>query len=78
MTRFIRDEVKDRRSQDLPSYYRLNGALYICATELLMEQKTLLPSVGSIAYVMSQDDSVDIDTADDFERAQVTMKRRGE
>lgn len=77
MAHFIRDDVKNRRSQDLPVYYRLNGALYVCATELLTDQRTLLPSVGTIAYVMSQGDSIDIDTADDFERARVAVESRG-
>jgi len=78
MNDFIRDEIKNRRSQDLPIYYRLNGAIYICEIALLTEQNALLPSVDSIAYIMSQEDSVDIDTVDDFERAQAAMDRRGE
>ena len=29
MSNFLRDEVLNKRSQDLPKYYRLNGAIYI-------------------------------------------------
>lgn len=76
MTNFLREEVKDRRSQDLATYYRLNGAIYVCNVELLAQERTLQPSVDSIAYIMSQDDSLDIDTADDFERAKIIMERR--
>ena len=30
MNNFLRDEVLNKRSQDLEKYYRLNGAVYIC------------------------------------------------
>ncbi|MDQ7047920.1 MAG: acylneuraminate cytidylyltransferase family protein [Sulfurovum sp.] len=36
---FIRNEVKNKRSQDLETYYRLNGAIYICNTDILLDEK---------------------------------------
>lgn len=74
MTAFVRAEVRNKRSQDLPIYYRLNGAIYICAVELLEHERTLLPSVDSIAYRMSPEVSLDIDSKDDFMHARCIME----
>ncbi len=71
MSNFIQKEIHNLRSQDLPDYYRLNGAIYICETEVLRSEKTFFPSHGCYTFIMSQEDSVDIDTKDDFDRAQL-------
>ena len=39
MSNFLKDEILNKRSQDLEKYYRLNGAIYICKTEKLLENK---------------------------------------
>ena len=44
MTGFLKDEVKNKRSQDLERHYRLNGAIYICKTDKLLEDKTFFLS----------------------------------
>jgi CMP-N,N'-diacetyllegionaminic acid synthase len=66
---FIRDEVKNKRSQDLEKYYRLNGAIYLCKVEVLLEQRTFLPDSSAYAYRMSMEQSVDIDTMHDLKLA---------
>ena len=38
MVGFLKDEVMNKRSQDLERYYRLNGAIYICETKKLLEE----------------------------------------
>jgi len=70
---FLRDEVKNKRSQDLPTYYRLNGAIYICKTNELLKQKTFLLEKNCFAYVMSKEKSVDIDTSLDFKLAEILI-----
>ena len=40
MSGFLRNEVKDKRSQDLEIYYRLNGAIYICKTDRYLEENS--------------------------------------
>lgn len=67
------DLSKVGRRQDMGTYYRLNGAIYIQKTSLLMEQGNLYGK-KSYAYVMSQEHSVDIDTALDFIIAETIMK----
>lgn len=58
--------------QALSVYYRLNGALYIVKTSILLEKKDIYQS-HSFAYQMSQESSVDIDTELDFCIAKVIM-----
>ncbi len=66
MSHFIRDEVKNKRSQDMETYYRLNGAIYICKTNRLLEEKTFFIKDGIFAYKMNREGSVDIDEEIDF------------
>ena len=40
MRGFLREEILNKRSQDLEKYYRLNGAIYICKTYKLLKNKT--------------------------------------
>ena len=69
MAGFIRDEVKNKRSQDLEKFYRLNGAIYIVSVDVLLAEQTLLPEQNSYAYPMSAECSVDIDTKSDLQLA---------
>ncbi len=62
---FLSDEAF-QRSQDLPTYYRLNGAIYICRTDSLLSEKTFFISENIFAYVMDSESSVDIDNQIDF------------
>ncbi len=73
MSNFLRDEVKNKRSQELEKYYRLNGAIYICKTDRLLEEKTFFIKDNIFAYVMDRKSSVDIDDEIDFELAKVLM-----
>lgn len=69
------DMKKAGRRQDMPAYYRLNGAIYIQSVELLMQGKDLYGE-KSYAYVMDKRKSVDIDDELDFKFAEVVMKNR--
>lgn len=71
---FLRDEVKNTRSQDLPSYYRINGAIYICKISEFLKQKTFFLINNIFGYKMSTDTSVDIDTKLDFIVADFLLK----
>jgi CMP-N,N'-diacetyllegionaminic acid synthase len=73
MSSFLREDIHNIRSQDLPVYYRLNGAIYICDVGLLKDKQTFLPPKSCSAFIMPQEDSVDIDTKDDFIRAQLAF-----
>lgn len=53
------------RRQDLPPYYRLNGAIYLNLISTLTPQTSFNDNI--IGYVMSKEDSLDIDKKEDFE-----------
>jgi len=74
MKGFLSDEVLNKRSQDLEKYYRLNGAIYICKTERLLEEKSFFLEDNIFAYAMDRESSVDIDDAIDFKLAQSIIK----
>lgn len=62
------------RRQDSPVYYRLNGAIYIQKTEILMEGRSLYGE-QSYAYTMDEAHSIDIDNALDFYVAEAVMTK---
>ncbi len=74
MSRFLKEEVKNKRSQDLPDYYRLNGAIYICSWAEFFEEKSFFVKKNIYAYEMDRGSSVDVDEAFDFYLAEYLMK----
>ena len=73
MRHFISDEIKNSRSQDLEVYYRLNGAIYICDINRLLEEKSFFIKDNIFAYKMGREKSVDIDEKIDFQFAEILM-----
>ena len=73
MSNFLRDEIKNKRSQDLPKFYRLNGAIYICKTDKFLEEKTFFIKNNIYAYIMDRKSSIDIDDEIDFKLAKVLI-----
>jgi len=74
MSNFLRDEIKNKRSQDLPKFYRLNGAIYICKTDKLLEEKSFFIKNNIYAYIMDRKSSIDIDDEIDFKLAEILIK----
>lgn len=70
MCNFLREEVLNKRSQDLEKYYRINGAIYICKTKRLLEEKSFFIKDNIFAYKMDRKSSVDIDEEIDFKMAE--------
>jgi len=69
MVGFLRDEVVNQRSQGLETYYRLNGAVYICETEKLLEEGSFFLKENIFSYEMCRKNSIDIDERIDFKYA---------
>ncbi|MGX4803496.1 acylneuraminate cytidylyltransferase family protein [Bradyrhizobium guangdongense] len=55
------------RRQDLPTAWSLNGAVYVAECSWFLKNQTFLSS-ATVGYPMPADRSLDIDTAEDFER----------
>jgi len=60
------------RRQDLPPVYVLNGALYFVKTSAFDATGQLLPK-PTAGYIMATQASIDIDTHDDFRRAEAAL-----
>lgn len=73
MENFIKPEVYDKNRQTLDTYYRINGALYIVKTKHLLSDEPIY-GTKSFAYIMSANNSVDIDKLSDFLIAETFLK----
>lgn len=71
---FLSDEIKGKRSQDFPPYYRLNGAIYIAKKEKLLENKGFFLPSNIYGYIMDQESSIDIDNKLDFLICETILK----
>lgn len=67
---FMDEGNKRSCRQYLQKYYRLNGAIYIGKAEKYKINKNFLGK-NSIAYIMRQEDSIDIDSEVDFKIAEM-------
>ena len=72
---FLIEEILNKRSQDLEKYYRLNGAVYICKTDKLLENKSFFLKDNIFAYIMDRKSSIDIDEEIDFKIAKVLINK---
>lgn len=71
---YRKNEV-DLPRQLLPTYYRINGAVYIRRVEYEREE-IVIKNEREYAYIMDRKKSVDIDTIEDFEYAEFLLARR--
>lgn len=63
------------RRQDLPPVYQLNGALYVTRRKVLLEENSVLGE-HTLAYIMPEERSIDIDTPSDLKFAELLIKER--
>ena len=76
MKSFLKDDTTNKRSQDLEEYYRINGAIYICKTDKLLEEKSFFLKDNIYAYKMDRESSVDIDEEIDFKIAEFLIRAK--
>jgi CMP-N,N'-diacetyllegionaminic acid synthase len=74
MDGFISKNNQEKRSQDFPQRYCVNGAIYLCKKKSVIEGDGSFFKEGSYAYKMDPVDSVDIDTQKDFLVAEAFLK----
>lgn len=76
MKNFLKEEIVNKRSQDLPVYYRLNGAIYICNAKKLLNERSFFIKENIYAYIMDKLSSIDIDDKSDFILAEALMLKK--
>lgn len=75
MRDFIKAEIMNKNRQELPVFYRLNGAIYLAYGGYLKEQKNFLGK-KTFAYIMQQEKSIDIDNKVDFKFTEILMRKK--
>jgi CMP-N-acetylneuraminic acid synthetase len=66
MTSFLDKKYQNIRSQDLPVYYQLNGAIYLSKVNNLIQENTFFLKKNIFTYIMDRKSSIDIDDQYDF------------
>jgi len=72
---FVQNGEIINRRQDLPKVYVLNGAVYVAESGFIMEHKSFLTD-ETAGYIMSGENSVDIDTELDFAYCEWLINRK--
>lgn len=75
MNNFL-NKQSNLRSQELDSYYRLNGAIYVQDIQYFLKNRTINYDEYSYAYIMDTKSSVDIDNEIDFELAEFYLRKK--
>jgi CMP-N,N'-diacetyllegionaminic acid synthase len=75
LTGFVDHGLRYPRRQDLPPAFTLNGALYLNRCESLRQTRLFQPE-GAYGWVMPHERSIDIDSTDDFARAEMLLRQR--
>ena len=73
MKDFIRQEIMNKNRQELPVFYRLNGAIYLAYCNYIKEQKSFFGN-ETFAYIMPHIRSIDIDSEVDYKWAEILIK----
>jgi len=76
MKNFLRasTSIKNKSRQELPVYYRLNGAIYVAFLDYIKKNRGFFGS-DTHAYIMPKERSVDIDDIFDFLLVEVIMRK---
>ena len=73
MDSFFRPEYENTPRQLLPTYYRINGAIYLINCKCLNDENMF--AANTYAYIMPRERSVDIDTELDFVVAESILRQ---
>lgn len=68
--------LTNARSQDLKEFYQLNGAIYLMDHSTLIDTKKIFLEDDYYPFIMTPENSVDIDTLLDFKFAELLIKER--
>ncbi|WP_227762467.1 cytidylyltransferase domain-containing protein [Zhaonella formicivorans] len=74
MEHFIRHDIINTNRQELPIFFRLNGAIYLAKWDFLKTQGSWFGQ-STFAYKMPRERSIDIDTELDFHICEIIMRK---
>ena len=69
---FVRPEIMTKTRQELPTFYRINGAIYAVDTSYFFRTQNIYDG-NSFAYIMPKERSIDIDSLFDFSFAEYLL-----
>ena len=72
MKNFINPEYMNKNRQELPVFYRLNGAIYLSFCNYIKDRKSFYGE-NTFAYIMPEERSIDIDNMLDFKLAELLL-----
>lgn len=72
MKDFLKPEIINKNRQDLPIFYRLNGAIYLAYSDYLKAHRNFFGE-KTYAYIMPKERSIDIDYEIDFKLAEILL-----
>lgn len=75
MNGFVDKKYREIPRQNMPVYYRVNGAIYLFKKECLSDIDALYDH-GCYGYIMSREQSIDIDQRMDFVVAEAIMREK--
>ena len=75
MVNFLKEDIKNKRSQDLEKYYQLNGSIFISNIKRYLVEKTFFLKSNIFSYIMEEKYSIDIDNKIDFELARILLSK---
>jgi CMP-N,N'-diacetyllegionaminic acid synthase len=73
---FLDKSILNKRSQDLPKMYRINGAIYLCNYQCLKKDLSFFSSSKCIAYMMDKSNSIDVDYKIDLDFCNFLIQSR--
>ena len=74
MKDFIKQEIMNKNKQELPVFYRLNGAIYLTYCNYIKKQKSFFEK-NTYVYIMLNERSIDVDTYLYFKIAEILVKK---
>lgn len=66
---------ENMRRQELPKFYKFNGAIYVNSVHMLNDEKVFI-NTNTIPYIMSKESSVDVDEKIDLKLVEFLLKEK--
>lgn len=66
----------NRRSQDFPRRYMINGSIYIMNARALLKHKSFILEKNSYGFLMNKNEAIDIDDIEDLKLAEYFSKNK--